>query len=543
MTWYPIAFLPPQYEDSSGDPYSGAVLKAYSAGTTTPIPFATGYDGATTSLSLVLNAYGYPAYGGNVVIPHVQENYKLALYPNQTAADANTGAVWTYDNIKIQDDTDSSFVQYFSGDASTTEFTLSQDLGTDEKAIMVFADRDSDSMYREIRRPNEYTLNGTSLTLSDVVPSGTNNIIVFAPSLLLSAANSAAAAAAISETNAANSAATAEAYADDIALVNTAGGFINDFINPDMKIWQDGTSGTISSGTPAYTADGWIVGATGANPAWAKGSVTSLPFSDYLYLSSASGLTDCYIRQRLRGSKTAKYNGQQVTVQAEISNATGASITPTITVKKAGSLDSWGSPTTIVNAASMQSAANGTNSIVAYTFTAPSDGCQNGIEVTIDFGSALNGTGTSIGIGNCDIRITPDVPSGVNNSPPRPEVRPKNIEKMLCQAEYWTTFSEWTSPASGQSQDGCKTVGPIPASTTSSLVSVSVPFPVPMSAKPTVTTYTPLTSGSGFRASSGNTFAAAVDFISEGHCTIYNNATTEAAVVRADIHLKASCRL
>lgn len=40
MTWIPIANLPPQYEDSSGDPYSGAVLKAYEAGTSTVISIA-----------------------------------------------------------------------------------------------------------------------------------------------------------------------------------------------------------------------------------------------------------------------------------------------------------------------------------------------------------------------------------------------------------------------------------------------------------------------------------------------------------------------
>lgn len=103
MTWFPIGFFPPQFENTSGDPYSGAVLKAYAAGTSTPITMATDYTGATTASSFALNAAGYPVSGGNVIIPHVQQNYKLALYPNQAAADANSGAVWTYDNIQIAD--------------------------------------------------------------------------------------------------------------------------------------------------------------------------------------------------------------------------------------------------------------------------------------------------------------------------------------------------------------------------------------------------------------------------------------------------------
>lgn len=141
MAWKPIAFLPPQIENSSGAPYSGAVLKAYRAGTSTNIPMATDYTGVTTAGSMVLNASGYPTYQGSIVIPHLSENYKLALYPSQAAADANSGAVWTIDNVQIADATNSTFIQYFDGDGVTSTFTLSQSLGTDENILMVFADR------------------------------------------------------------------------------------------------------------------------------------------------------------------------------------------------------------------------------------------------------------------------------------------------------------------------------------------------------------------------------------------------------------------
>lgn len=325
MTWYPIAFLPPQIENSSGVPYSGAVLKAYRAGTSTPIPMATDYTGATTAASLPLNASGYPTYLGTIVIPHLQENYKLALYPNQAAADANSGAIWNPDNIQIAPATNSSFIQYFDGDDVTATFTLSQDFGTDENALMVFSDRKlpdyvtngdfaadtnwtkgagwtigagvatatgaistaisqsanqpviagmsytviytitrsagglipsiggtagtertASGTYKEtiiagstqalaftgnaftgtldvvsvkptyaaqrvINRPDEITVVGNQLTLANIPPTGTKNIIVFSPSSLLGAANNAAAAAATSETNAAASAATATA--------------------------------------------------------------------------------------------------------------------------------------------------------------------------------------------------------------------------------------------------------------------------------------------------------------------------------------------
>ncbi len=99
MAWSPIGLTVPQYVDSNGTPYSGAVLKAYAAGTSTPISMATDSTGGTTATSVALNASGYPAVSGNVIIPHVSANYKLALYPTQAAADANSGALWSVDNL------------------------------------------------------------------------------------------------------------------------------------------------------------------------------------------------------------------------------------------------------------------------------------------------------------------------------------------------------------------------------------------------------------------------------------------------------------
>jgi len=327
MTWYPLSQMPVQYSDTSGNPYSGAVLKAYRAATTTVIPLATGVDGLTLAQSITLNAAGYPVSGGMVIVPHVQEDYKLALYPTQAAADANSGAVWTVDNNHIADAPSSSFVQTFSGDGVTTAFTLSAALGTDENALMIFADKkfgeyvtngafaadtnwtkgagwtigsgvatatgaistdlsqtlttpiikeevyvvtytitrtagsiqpslgtvlgtsrnasgtytetiiagstsdfkftttgftgtvDNVSIHRatasrrEILRPDEFTLNGTSLTFNEAPAAGTNNIVVFAPSTLFGSLGSLAAAAATSEANAANSATLASAAA------------------------------------------------------------------------------------------------------------------------------------------------------------------------------------------------------------------------------------------------------------------------------------------------------------------------------------------
>jgi len=104
MAFFPISHTGVQYVDTNGDPFSGAVLKAFAAGTTNNIVMATDSTGATTVATMALNADGYPEVSGTIVIPHINEKYKLSLFPTQAAADSNTGAIWTQDNISISVD-------------------------------------------------------------------------------------------------------------------------------------------------------------------------------------------------------------------------------------------------------------------------------------------------------------------------------------------------------------------------------------------------------------------------------------------------------
>lgn len=99
-TYFPVDF-PTQFYVLNTSDYANHVIKCYEEGTTTPISISTDSTGSTLVSSVALNASGLPEVSGNVIIPHVAENYKLVMYPTQAAADANTGAVWTIDNIKL----------------------------------------------------------------------------------------------------------------------------------------------------------------------------------------------------------------------------------------------------------------------------------------------------------------------------------------------------------------------------------------------------------------------------------------------------------
>jgi hypothetical protein len=67
----------------------------------------------------------------------------------------------------------------------------------------------------------------------------------------------------------------------------------------------------------------------------------------------ATSVTDVIVKQRIESYVAAPLAGQVVTVQAEVYNSTGGSITPTLTVKHATSQDSWGSSTTDASAVNL----------------------------------------------------------------------------------------------------------------------------------------------------------------------------------------------
>jgi hypothetical protein len=267
------------------------------------------------------------------------------------------------------------------------------------------------------------------------------------------------------------------------------GGLVNKFRNGAMDVWQRGTSSLAATTSGSYSADGWIVLPTGASVTCSQVSNTrSGALSLYaLKVLGASSVTDVIVKQRIESTICAQLAGQVVTVQAQVYNNTGGSITPKLTVKHAGSQDSWTSPTTDVSAVSLQACANAAWAQIAYSFTASSSS-GNGIEIGFDFGNNFGSSSDYIYITELDIRVTPGATaSATNSSPPPPELRPIFAELPFCQRYLYSTYGNGVATGTA-TRNGLQGSYAGPAPISSSYIPVQFRCPVSMRAAPSSST-------------------------------------------------------
>lgn len=131
--------LPPylQFFDSNGDPLSGGKIYTYSAGTTTPKATYTDSTGSIAADNPIdLDASGIPdtANGSMWLIG----SYKFVVKDSLGNTIRTTDNVTSFSTLANAAE---AFFQSFSGDGTTTAFTLSDDLGTEEKALMIFVNK------------------------------------------------------------------------------------------------------------------------------------------------------------------------------------------------------------------------------------------------------------------------------------------------------------------------------------------------------------------------------------------------------------------
>lgn len=271
------------------------------------------------------------------------------------------------------------------------------------------------------------------------------------------------------------------ATAEDLLTTTTQlGADINKFRNPGMDVAQRGTSGSVASGSTAYSLDGWMIVATGATASWSQQYNQNLS-GNALRINCATSLTACTLKQRIESDiaadlLTASKSGQPVLVQFTIYNNTGATITPQIAAGYASARDNFATVTSDLAATNLQSIANATSGTVAYIFT-PNANSANGYEVQLEFGGALNAATGYVDISFADIRVA-DLPAstGLVSNPPPPVQRGIGSEILLCQRYFASTYGNGVAPGTATHN------GMVAVSSTDA----DVLFPTGMRAAPTI---------------------------------------------------------
>ena len=90
MSFTPMTDVPNPLFDSNGDPFSGAVLKAYLPGTTTAISIYTDATGSSPQATLTANAQGAWEVTGSEVVPYIDQDHKWGIFANASDAASNT---------------------------------------------------------------------------------------------------------------------------------------------------------------------------------------------------------------------------------------------------------------------------------------------------------------------------------------------------------------------------------------------------------------------------------------------------------------------
>jgi len=127
MSWSILAGLPTVLFDANGDPYSGAVLKAYLSGTTTSTSLAIDSAGSSPQTSITYNAEGKLEVSGNEIQAYIDSECKWGIFANATDAAASTpfymGPFDTVPQLSAQTSTDAT-IQTFVTKAAATAATL-----------------------------------------------------------------------------------------------------------------------------------------------------------------------------------------------------------------------------------------------------------------------------------------------------------------------------------------------------------------------------------------------------------------------------------
>ncbi|MFZ1109868.1 MAG: hypothetical protein WAN43_16155 [Rhodomicrobium sp.] len=321
----------------------------------------------------------------------------------------------------------------------------------------------------------------------------------------------------------------------------SASGFVNKFIDANFDVAFLGNSGSVASGATAYTLEGWLISATGTAAAWSQVYQAYLA-GNSLRIAAAPSLSACSLTQRIESSIAAELlavssGPQAITVQFAIYNGTSSAITPTLSTGYASTRDAFGTVTADLAATSLQSIAAGTAAVVAYTFT-PNVYLVFGYQISLNFGSALNASSGFVQIGRADVRATPGLSTGLNSSPPTPELAPTDAAVRQCQRYFETSYDLATAPGTATVVGASLILlGPLPSATYAS--GTFVPFKTRKRADPTILTYSPASGASGYaRDATNSADVATVTSWTTGQTGVSWKATVSAATENINLQVQ-----
>lgn len=282
----------------------------------------------------------------------------------------------------------------------------------------------------------------------------------------------------------------AEVYVTVPAELFSPSGHVNKLRNSSLISWFHGSSVTVTT-SGGWGAEGIYVLPTGAGVTAAQSTngVANPLTVNSLKITGNTSVTDVLVRFVIESNDAAALAGQTVVFQVPVLNNTGASITPTITVKHAtAGQDNYSTTATDVSAASLQTIANGATGTLAYAWNA-SAASSNGISVTVDFGNNFSTNAKSIQIGGgFDCRVSPNSITGQISVPPTPDIRDATTDMLWNHRFFFSTYENGVAPGTNvvSSNWGGMAMGNNAGSTG---VWGAQYFPVPMRAAPTISAW------------------------------------------------------
>jgi hypothetical protein len=206
------------------------------------------------------------------------------------------------------------------------------------------------------------------------------------------------------------------------------GGFVNRLLNGAFDVWQRGTSLSAPWGTYVFTADQWVMETdqpVTVSVAAGTGTGRSL---NALQIGGAVNLSEAFLIQFMEGAASAPLAGRQATFQIRAQNFGAAPLTPVFYSNYASAFNDFGS---LVEDYTLPLQAVGPGQTVTLAVSFPvHPNAVNGYTVAVNFPSGY------VWVADADFRSTPGAPTGLNPSPPIPELRPIGLELTQCQRFY-----------------------------------------------------------------------------------------------------------